>query len=75
MNENNTLENRLAKLWLRSVHCNAALHDLAWRKQPTKSLRDAIATVSEVPGVAEELAARVESERARLTSKGYDLPA
>jgi hypothetical protein len=69
-----SLERRLADLWLSSVHCSAAVADLAWDKKPTESLRAALRTVCEVPGVEARLHLRVSARRDELMAKGYELP-
>ena len=73
-NKSKDLPNRLAALWLASVHCSAAVNSLAWRSPLSAVMRDAIATVSEIPGVADYLNDRISERRAYLAAKGHKLP-
>ena len=70
-----TREKKLAALWLKSVHCTSAIHNLAWRSAISPAIREALDLVSSVDGVRDEIAARVDAERQRLAKKGYNLPA
>lgn len=70
-----SLEYRLALLWLQSSTGYSAIKQLAARKPLTHALEVAIVTVSKVPEIPSELVRRVEKRRAYLAVKGHNLPA